>query len=126
MFMSLKEETQKLYYSISEVSEIFEINASTIRFWEKEFEVLKPTKNKKGNRLFTQKDIDLIKQIVELVKQQGFTIQGAKEQLKSKSSKKTIVPSIGIPFNSTTTKNVEVINKLKDIKAKLIDLGEVL
>lgn len=124
MFMSLKEETQKLYYSISEVSEMFEINASTIRFWEKEFEVLKPTKNKKGNRLFTQKDIDLIKQIVELVKQQGFTIQGAKEQLKSKSSKKIIAPSIGIPFNSTTIKNVEVINKLKDIKAKLIDLGE--
>ena len=123
MFMSLKEETQKLYYSISEVSEMFEINASTIRFWEKEFEVLKPTKNKKGNRLFTQKDIDLIKQIVELVKQKGFTIQGAKEQLKNKSSKKIVTPSIGIDFE-TSTKNAEVISKLQHIKAKLIDLGD--
>ena len=60
MGITEKEETQKLYYSITEVSEMFELNASTLRFWEKEFDVLKPTKNKKGNRLFTQKDIDLL------------------------------------------------------------------
>src|SRR3954468_16131972 len=79
-----KEETEKLYYSISEVSEMFDLNASTLRFWEKEFEVLKPAKNKKGNRLFTKKDIHHISRIVELVKQQGYTIQGAREQLKTK------------------------------------------
>ena len=58
MEISQKEETDKLYYSISEVSQMFELNASTLRFWEKEFEVLNPIKNKKGNRLFTKKDIE--------------------------------------------------------------------
>src|SRR3954466_11551105 len=112
MSINEKEETQKLYYSISEVSEMFELNASTLRFWEKEFGVLKPTKNKKGNRLFTQKDIDHIAKIVDLVKQQGFTIQGAKDQLKNKGGAK--------PANSV---NAEVINKLKSIRARLIELG---
>src|SRR3954469_25224860 len=95
-----KEQTEKLFYSISEVSEMFDLNASTLRFWEKEFDVLKPTKNKKGNRLFTQKDIDHIAQIVDLVKQKGFTIQGAKEQLK-KSGTRLVSPT-----------NQEVIEKL--------------
>ncbi|MGZ4089952.1 MAG: MerR family transcriptional regulator [Bacteroidia bacterium] len=112
MSISEKEETQKLFYTISEVSEMFDLNASTIRFWEKEFEQLKPSKNKKGNRTFTQKDIDHLARIVELVKQQGFTIQGAKEQLKKGTS---TIPA----FN----KNAEVIAKLKTIKDKLIDLN---
>lgn len=112
MAVNEKEETEKLYYSIGEVSELFDLNASTIRFWEKEFEMLSPTKNKKGNRLFTKKDIDYLSQIVDLVKQKGFTIQGAKEQLKNKTATKK---SSGV--------NEEVIAKLKDIKSKLIDLG---
>jgi len=107
-----KEETEKLYYSISEVSELFDLNASTIRFWEKEFEMLSPTKNKKGNRLFTKKDIDHLAQIVELVKQKGFTIQGAKDQLKNRFGSK-----------KGSAANEEVIVKLKEIKAKLIKLG---
>ena len=106
-----KEETEKLYYSISEVSELFELNASTIRFWEKEFEMLSPTKNKKGNRLFTKKDIEYLAQIVDLVKQKGFTIQGAKEQLKNRSVSKK-------------SNNEEVIAKLKEIRAKLVELGK--
>lgn len=113
MGINEKEETEKLYYSISEVSELFDLNASTLRFWEREFDVLKPTKNKKGNRLFTKKDIDHIAQIVELVKQKGFTIQGAKEQLKNKPAAK-----------STGGSNAEVIEKLKQIKAKLIELRD--
>src|SRR5213075_1615062 len=106
MAINEKEETEKLYYSISEVSELFELNASTLRFWEKEFDVLKPTKNKKGNRLFTKKDIEHIAMIVDLVKQKGFTIQGAKEQLKNRSHSKN--PDV----------KLEVIEKLKEIKAK--------
>lgn len=113
MSVSEKEETEKLYYSISEVSSMFDLNASTLRFWEKEFEVLKPTKNKKGNRMFTKKDIDYIATIVDLVKHQGFTIQGAKEQLKSKLLVKSI-----------TGKNAEVIEKLKAIKEKLLSLRD--
>ena len=113
MAVNEKEETQKLYYSITEVSEMFDLNASTLRFWEKEFEILKPTKNKKGNRVFTKKDIDYIGQIVDLVKHKGFTINGAKEQLKNKSNLKSKVEN-----------NAEVIDKLHAIKAKLIDLRD--
>jgi len=113
MSVSEKEETEKLYYSISEVSLMFDLNASTLRFWEKEFEVLKPTKNKKGNRMFTKKDIDYIATIVDLVKHQGFTIQGAKEQLKMKQVSKSI-----------PGKNAEVIEKLKAIKNQLIALRD--
>lgn len=109
MAITEKEEIQKLYYSITEVSEMFELNASTLRFWEKEFDILKPTKNKKGNRLFTQKDIDLLRKIVELVKQKGYTIQGAKDQLKNKSTQKKL-----------DNNNEKVIEKLKLIKSKLI------
>lgn len=114
--MSLKEETEKLFYSISEVSEMFDLNASTLRFWEKEFDVLKPSKNKKGNRTFTKKDIDHIAKIVELVKQKGFTIQGAKEQLKKGKSLQTNNKSV----------NAEVISKLQDIREKLLNLKDEL
>lgn len=113
MSVNQKEETQKLYYSISEVSELFDLNASTLRFWEKEFDVLKPTKNKKGNRLFTKKDIEHIAQIVDLVKAKGFTIHGAKEQLKHKTQSKSLDPN--------TAKAIEKLNK---IKMKLIELGK--
>ena len=119
MGITEKEETQKLYYSITEVSEMFELNASTLRFWEKEFDVLKPTKNKKGNRLFTQKDIDLLRKIVELVKQKGYTIQGAKDQLKSNLSQKNIDNN-----NNNNNNNQKVVEKLKLIKSKLIKLGD--
>jgi DNA-binding transcriptional MerR regulator len=112
MSINEKEDTQKLYYSISEVSEMFDLNASTLRFWEKEFDLLKPTKNKKGNRLFTKKDIEHISQIVELVKQKGFTIQGAREQLKSRTGK------------ADGNVNGEVIEKLRNIRSKLIELGK--
>jgi len=113
MAVNEKEETKKLYYSITEVSEMFELNASTLRFWEKEFDVLKPNKNKKGNRVFTQKEIDHIATIVNLVKHKGFTISGAKEQLKHKSTAKPKAEN-----------NAEVINKLQAIKAKLIKLTD--
>lgn len=108
-----KEETDKLYYSISEVSELFELNPSTLRFWEKEFEVLKPSKNKKGNRMFTRKDIEHIARIVELVKDKGYTIQGAKEQLKRKQDDSTSNPNIA-----------KVIEKLEAIRSRLIELGK--
>ena len=73
----------KLYYSIGEVAEMFQVNASLIRFWEKEFDVLRPTKNKKGNRLFTLQDIENLQQIYNLVKERGYTLQGAREFIKA-------------------------------------------
>ena len=74
--------SEKLYYSIGEIAKYFDVNASLVRFWEKEFEILKPKKNKKGNRLFTQEDLKNLKVIYHLVKVKGYTLQGAKERLK--------------------------------------------
>ena len=70
----------KMYYSIGEVSKMFNVNTSLIRFWEKEFSILKPKKNAKGNRLFTQKDVDNLHVIFNLVKERGFTLDGAKKE----------------------------------------------
>lgn len=82
-----EKETVKLYYSMGEVARMFDVNASLIRFWEKEFDVIKPKKNKKGNRLFTQEDVDNFRLIFQLVKEQGFTLNGAKQKLKEDNEK---------------------------------------
>jgi DNA-binding transcriptional MerR regulator len=111
---AVKEQSEKLFFSISEVSKMFDLNASTLRFWEKEFNFLKPAKNKKGNRLFTQKDIDNIASIVDLVKNKGFTIQGAREQLKKNGT-----VNAHSPENTT-----RVIAMLQNIKAQLLQLKE--
>jgi len=108
--MSLQQEpTEKLYYTIGEVSDMFEVNASTIRFWEKEFNVLKPVKNKKGNRLFTQKDIENLRLIVHYVKEKGYTLNGAKDKLKSGSPEWENV-------------KLEVIDRLREIKEQLLQM----
>jgi DNA-binding transcriptional MerR regulator len=75
-------ETEKLYYSIGEVADLFKVNTSLIRFWEKEFEVLHPKKNKKGNRLFTPEDLVNLKLIYHLVKDRGYTLDGARKKLR--------------------------------------------
>lgn len=79
-------ESVKIYYSIGEVARMFEVNASLIRFWEKEFDIIQPKKNKKGNRLFTKQDVDNFHIIYRLVKERGFTLQGAKDKLKENKS----------------------------------------
>ena len=73
---------EKLYYTIGEVAEMFNVNTSLIRYWEKEFDVIKPNKNKKGNRLFTPKDVDNFHLIYHLVKEKGLTLKGAQKKLK--------------------------------------------
>lgn len=82
--MAYKEkEIEKLYYSIGEVAEIFNVAPSLIRFWESEFDIIKPKKNRKGNRQFTKEDIDNVRTIYHLVKEKGFTLNGAKDMLKN-------------------------------------------
>lgn len=82
--MAYKEkEIEKLYYSIGEVSEMFNVAPSLIRFWESEFEIIQPKKNRKGNRQFTKEDIDNVRTIYHLVKEKGFTLQGAKDMLRN-------------------------------------------
>jgi DNA-binding transcriptional MerR regulator len=79
----MQDEIQKRYYTIGEVAEKFNVNTSLIRFWETEFDTLRPKKNKKGDRQFTQKDIDCVQTIYHLVKEKGFTLQGAKDIIKA-------------------------------------------
>ena len=78
-----EENPDKLYYSISEVSKMLGVNASLVRFWEKEFDILKPKKNSKGNRQFTKEDVGNLRLIYHLVKEQGHTLQGANEKIKN-------------------------------------------
>ncbi|MES2836508.1 MAG: MerR family transcriptional regulator [Bacteroidota bacterium] len=101
-------ETIKIYFSIGEVAKMFDVNSSLIRFWEKEFDIIQPKKNKKGNRLFTQLDIENFKVIYHLVKEKGFTLQGAKSKLKEGKSE--------------TIDNMDLIKKLENIKASLLEL----
>ena len=76
---------EKLYYPIGEVAKMFDVSTSLIRYWEKEFDILKPRKNKKGNRLFTKVDVENLKIIYHLVKEKGYTLEGAKQKLRSDS-----------------------------------------
>ena len=111
--MPVKElENLKLYYSIGEVAKMFNVNTSLIRFWEKEFDILKPKKNKKGNRLFTQQDVDNLKLIFHLVKERGFTLEGAKKKIKE--NKNDIVD------------NLQIHQSLTEIRKFLVDLRESL
>ena len=96
---------EKRYYKIGEVANAFSVNTSLIRFWEKEFEIIKPKKNKKGNRLFTPKDIAHFKLIYNLVKERGFTLDGAKQKLKENPA--------GVMNNH------EIISRLEAVKAEL-------
>lgn len=103
---------EKLYYTIGEVAAMFNVNTSLIRFWEKEFDVIKPKKNKKGNRLFTQKDIDNFHIIYHLVKENGMTLRGAKKKMKENKE--------------DTEHNFEIIKSLESIKSMLIEVRESL
>lgn len=99
---------EKLYYGIGEVAEAFGVNTSLIRFWEKEFDIIKPKKNAKGNRKFTPEDIKNLELIYHLVKERGFTLEGAKTHLREEGKK--------------TLDNFEIIRKLETIKSSLIQL----
>ena len=102
----------KRYYRIGEVAKAFNVNASLIRFWDKEFDAIKPKKNNKGNRLFTQEDVKNIQMIYHLVKEKGFTLEGARKKLKSK-------PEV-------IKDNHSIIVRLEAIKAELIQIKEQL
>jgi len=101
-------ESEKIFFSIGEVSKMFGVNTSLIRFWEREFDSLKPFKNKHGIRYFTQSDIETFRTIFYLVKERGYTLQGAKEQLKTN---KEIVK-----------KKAEIYDSLSNIKQFLLDI----
>ena len=104
----IKTEITKLFYSIGEVAERYKVNVSLIRYWVKEFDILNPKKNKKGNRLFTEKDIKNLDIIYHLVKERNFTLKGAKKKLRENKN--------------DTINNIEIINKLKEVRQFLVNL----
>lgn len=103
---------EKRYYSIGEVAKAFNVNTSLIRFWEKEFDVLKPKKNAKGNRKFTPQDIKNLQLIYHLVKERGFTLDGAKTHIKEEKKK--------------TLSNFDIISKLENVKSELLKIKDQL
>lgn len=105
-----EKKVEKLYYAIGEVARMFKVNTSLIRFWEKEFDIIKPRKNKKGNRFFTKQDIDNFHLIFHLVKEKGMTLNGARKKLKENKD--------------DTTNNFEVIKSLSEIKDLLLEIKE--
>jgi DNA-binding transcriptional MerR regulator len=107
-----EKEIVKMYYTIGEVSRIFNVNASLIRFWEKEFDIIKPKKNKKGNRLFTPEDLENFKIIHHLVKERGYTLQGARNKLKGNKD--------------GMVNNVELASSLNKVRSFLIELKQYL
>ena len=110
-YMPYKEKKiEKLYYSIGEVAKMFNVNTSLIRFWEKEFDVIKPRKNKKGNRFFTKQDINNIQLIYHLVKERGLTLNGAKKKIKEN--------------RDDTNNNFEIIQSLTEIRNLLLQIKD--
>jgi DNA-binding transcriptional MerR regulator len=105
-----EQKIEKLYYTIGEVAEMFNVNTSLIRFWEKDFDVIKPKKNKKGNRLFTQEDIDNFHIIYHLVKERGMTLKGAKKKLRENKEDEV--------------NNFEIIKTLTAIKKMLLEIKD--
>ena len=106
------DKSTKIYYSIGEVSNMLNVNTSLIRFWEKEFDILKPKKNKKGNRQFTNEDVKNYFLIYYLVKERGYTLNGAKEVLKTSISE--------------VKNQKEIVDKMTKIKSFLLNLKQQL
>ena len=102
----IENKNQKLYYSIGEVAEMFGVNESLLRYWEREFDIIRPRKNAKGTRSYRKEDIDNIKLIYHLVKEKGLTLDGAKKKLKDNKD--------GV------TKNHEIITRLQTLKEDLL------
>ena len=103
---------EKLFYSISEVAELFQVNQSNLRFWEKEFKQLKPKRNPKGTRFYSPEDIQVIKQIIYLVSEQKLTLDGAKRKLSQKKD--------------SIAKQQEVVERLKRVREELIGISKAL
>ena len=109
--MAYKEkEIEKLYFSIGEVAEMFNVAPSLIRFWESEFDLIKPKKNRKGNRQFTKEDIDNVRTIYHLVKEKGFTLQGAKDMLRNDTQ--------------AVKDKMEMLDSLKRVRSFLLEMRD--
>jgi DNA-binding transcriptional MerR regulator len=107
-----EKKVEKLYYSIGEVADMLKVNASLIRFWEKNFDIIKPHKNKKGNRYFTKEDIENLKLIYHLVKEQRMTLEGAQKKLSENKQ--------------SVSDNYKIIESLTSVKQMLLEIKDQL
>ena len=104
----------KLYYSIGELASLLDVNSSLLRFWEKEFQLEVSKKNKKGNRLFTVKEIEKINKIYHFVKVEGYTLDGAKKAMKIKEKEIELAPN--------NQAQEDLVSRLESIKLRLLSL----
>ena len=102
----------KLYYSISEVAQMFDVNESLLRFWEKEFPQLSPKKGSRGVRQYRKEDIETVKLIYHLVKERGMTLTGARQRMKDNKE--------------NTLRNFEIVDRLKAIREELLSMKRAL
>lgn len=105
---------KKLYYSMGEVAEMFDVNPSLIRHWESKFDCVRPHKNKKGNRMFSPQDVEKLKLIYHLVKERGMTLEGANKVLKRRSG------------GNELSRDMELLERLQRIRASLVAVREEL
>lgn len=134
--MSLNKPIQKQYFSISEVANMIGVNASLLRFWEKEFKQIKPKTNARGKRSYTTKDIEIVRSVYVLVKEQGFTLDGARKALKSRkgmgadvasearakahASQKSLSESLDVKPKFSEASRLEAIKRLKKVRSVLL------
>ena len=104
-----------MYWSIGEVADSLEVNTSLLRYWEKEFGTLRPKRTSKGDRLYTKVDIEQLRRIQHLVKEKGFTLQGAKDQLR-KPEPKMAVPHPELPLDEVRSKLMRVRQRLMELR----------
>lgn len=104
---------EKIYYSMGEVAEMFDVNQSLIRHWESKFDCLRPHKNKRGNRMFSAEDIEKLKQIYHLVKERGMTLEGARKVMRGASGKEL-------------ARDTKLLERLQRIRAALVEVREEL
>lgn len=135
-----EKEIEKMFYTIGEVARMFDVNTSHIRFWSKEFDVIKPATNKKGNRLFTKADVENIRHIYHLVKEKGFTLKGAKVEMQNMKKKMKLEskpeilkqePEFIFPENQVTEQRAagtpdhdSLKNSLLKIRSSLVQLKQ--
>ena len=104
---------KKIYYSMGEVAEMFDVSQALVRHWESQFDCIKPHRNKKGNRMFTEADVEKLKQIYHLVKERGMTLKGANKALKRGST-------------DEISRDTELLERLQQIRAALVEVREEL
>lgn len=104
---------EKIYYSMGEVAEMFDVNQSLLRHWESKFDCLRPHKNKRGNRMFSAEDIEKLKQIYHLVKERGMTLEGARKVMRGASGKEL-------------ARDTKLLERLQRIRAALVEVREEL